>query len=263
MTVLGLDISNYTGPISKEQIACIKEHGIRHVVVRLSLEGGAKIALARQQIDTLVAAGLDVSGYVWCYLSSWNPEQTIKDTIALLEGRPMKWLWLDAEDADEAVAGAGSNQRWLLRAIAEIRAQGKQPGIYTAGWFWRPYMGNSDTFKDIPLWVATFDKEPDLGGWRPFGGWSPPAFGEQYEGSGQQAQCGLVGDLNIFDDRILTGMEGPVVPPVTEPDFKQALLEEMVGELASFADDRLRIAVREESIRNRAKALGLVLPERV
>jgi hypothetical protein len=174
----------------------------------------------------LHAAGIETGGYLWCY-GAWSPEATVQDSLALLDGRPCRWLWLDVEDESDPVS-----REWLERAIAEIRRQGRTPGIYTGRWYWLPRYG--DWNPGAALWTAEYDQNPAIGTWTPYSGWKYLA-GKQYSGSGQQTTFPFSCDLNVFVDAVLTPVAPPPMPE-PEPDgvtldgVKLGLIRKVVDE---------------------------------
>jgi GH25 family lysozyme M1 (1,4-beta-N-acetylmuramidase) len=216
----GIDISNFTAPLTEAQLDCMRAAGIQYVVVRAGLESQHHMGVCQQQLDQLHAAGFEVAVYIWSYPDNWSPEQTIRDTIAVLGDRVsfVGFYWIDVEQLPEMVSVA-AYEDWIARALAEIAAQGKRGGLYTGRWYWADptHLNNSTRFADVPLWLATFDQNGDFrGGGLPFGGWTS-MIGEQYAGNGQQAMCGVNGDLNVFDDAVLPPPPPPTDPPVDLP----------------------------------------------
>lgn len=175
----GIDISNWQGEITPQTAACFAQN-CPIVVVRASLESPRHVALAKQQIEACQAAGLQVHGYIWMY-PSWNPTQTVNDTMGEYGRYDLPWVWIDAEETAD-VADPKHNADWLNRAIARLLEHGRRAGIYTGAWWWNDprYMGGSTAFKEVPLWYAEYDSNPDLYTWTPFGGWLNPA-GKQWD----------------------------------------------------------------------------------
>jgi GH25 family lysozyme M1 (1,4-beta-N-acetylmuramidase) len=240
MSIASIDISNWTGFLTDQHIRCLKQHGIRYAVVRASLEPGMqRHEITRQQLDVLTAAGIETGVYLWCY-GGWSPEQTVIDTVALLDGRPARWFWLDVEDEGDPV-----DAPWIAAAVGEIQRQGREPGIYTGAWYWqdRRYLNGETGFAHLPLWSAVYDSVPDLTVWKPYGGWQR-LTGKQYAGSGMQALCGLSCDLNVFDERVLTPAPAPEPPkpgpkpkPKPETDGEPTLDQVKLGLVRKVIDE--------------------------
>lgn len=229
MSVFAVDLSNWSGELSPVHIACLQQNSVRYAVVRASLEPGRnRQQIARQQLDALIAAGIEVGVYLWCY-GSWQAEQTVIDTVALLDGRPCRWFFLDVEDEGDPVDAA-----WLRRAVNEIVRQGRQPAVYSGAWYWNDprYLNGSTALSDVPLWTADYDGVPDLAQVHLYGGWPASlVYGKQYAGSGQQSFCDLFVDLNVFDERVLTPAPKPAptpAPAVTIEQVQLGLIDKIV-----------------------------------
>lgn len=158
-----IDISNYTGELTVEQVADCKAQGVALVIVRLSLETDAhQLAVAVQQIRTLQAAQMPWQGYVWCY---WRQDpgtlfQDLKSSYGdLWDGYYGRTLWLD----DEEKAGLGiTNYAWLRSAAWCAELQGFVAGIYTRRSLWdggsrKLPPGHGLHFAEWRLWLADWD----------------------------------------------------------------------------------------------------------
>lgn len=215
MTVASIDISNWTGRLSPQTAQCIADAGVRHCIVRASLETAEKGAIGVQQIQALHAVGIQCDVYLWCYFD-WSPEGTVDGTVELLRdlNAIVRWFWLDVEQESDRV-GRLPWEGWIERALVRCHDWGKLAGIYTGAWYWNDpaYLNGSTTFSamGVPLWAAYYDKVPDINVWTPFGGWTF-LHGKQYEGSGTARLCGIQPDLNTMSDLILPPVEPP--PPV-------------------------------------------------
>ena len=86
----------------------------------------------------------------------------------------------------------------IATALAEVERMAQRPIIYTAHWWWVGHFGNPDNFKDVPLWNAYYDQDPDFDFARlPYGGWTiDDVVGEQYTGTTTFA--GVEMDRNSF-----------------------------------------------------------------
>lgn len=168
MPGLGVDISNYTGSITGEQVACLRERDIVFVVIGLQ-----DWEVAMSQEKTAKRGGLQTQRY------ATRPQQIV--------GRDFIWL-----DVEEGCITSSSE----LRLAAELcESQGVPWGIYASASSWARYMGDNIDFKSQPLWWAHYDGIPDLvAGWEPFGGWEKPTV-KQYRGT--TVVCGVSVDLNV------------------------------------------------------------------
>ena len=184
---LAVDVSHWSGEITEQQMACLRERGVRRVIA-----GTQRRAIARQQLEAAVAAGLEVEAYVYLYLRA-NVARRVQAALETVEGLPVRRLWLDAEDTT-----SGLTPEQMVERLRQARAAcGEFPaGIYTGGWWWRPYTADSRAFADLPLWHARYDDRPTLDGFRPFGGWERPAM-KQY--AHNVDRCGVTVDLNWYE----------------------------------------------------------------
>ena len=73
--------------------------------------------------------------------------------------------------------------------------------LYSASWFWGPYMGSTTVFSDRPGWGALYDGRADPGVWTPFAGLRSLAI-KQYAGTSTLAGVGNL-DLNVLADDYL------------------------------------------------------------
>ena len=185
---MAIDISHWTGEVTTQQMQCLARRGVRRVIV-----GAQRRAVARQQLATAVAAGLEVEAYVYLYLRS-DVAQRVRAALETVDGFRVRRLWLDAEDTTSGLSAAEVVER-LQRARD---ACGDFPaGIYTGAWWWRPRTGDSSAFSDPPLWVAQYDGRRSLDGVPGFGGWRRPRM-KQYAANAQL--CGVHLDLNWYAD---------------------------------------------------------------
>ena len=185
---MAIDISHWTGEVTTQQMQCLARRGVRRVSV-----GAQRRAVARQQLATAVAAGLEVEAYVYLYLRS-DVAQRVRAALETVDGFRVRRLWLDAEDTTSGLSAAEVVER-LQRAR---NACGDFPaGIYTGAWWWRPRTGDSSAFSDPPLWVAQYDGRRSLDGVPGFGGWRRPRM-KQYAANAQL--CGVHLDLNWYAD---------------------------------------------------------------
>jgi hypothetical protein len=149
--------------------------------------GRTRNSLAAQQLQDARAAGLLTAGY--CFLNFDRPQNgacQVQEALAAFgpEAAFLGFLAIDVEDAflpaglqppQDPVAQRAAVQR-IAEAVAEVRAVGLKPAIYTTGRYWNPITGDSTAFKDIPLWRTQDDGIPDpaIPG-APFGGWGTRA----------------------------------------------------------------------------------------
>ena len=89
--VLAVDISNWSGTITENEVACWWESGIRHVIAGTQIP-----SIALQQFQTAVNGGMAVDAYVMLYWD-YDIADQVQDALATIEGFSVGRLWLDAE----------------------------------------------------------------------------------------------------------------------------------------------------------------------
>ena len=224
--VHGIDVSSYQ---PRDLSGIIGEHQPAHVVVRMYLpEERPPEEHSRSQVKSARANGCSVGAYVWAY-RSLDPYPTIRNAVGLARRCDLEppVLWIDCESYREGgvLKDAGPDAAWLHAAIDECRTLGVTPGIYTGGWWWREYMGNTTEFADLPLWTAHYDEIADLGKVALFGGWTR-ACGKQYS---EKLPDGRGLDRNVFLEEVC--MRPDAEPPTIEalevaiPDLRRHLDE--------------------------------------
>lgn len=193
---LGVDFSQFGGPLAQQTIACWKQNGVEFAIVQYS-------AVMTQHLEALAKAAMPAEAYVYLYwgVSPWN--QTPQDrTVAALNmaGGNIKRLWLDAEDSTHPY-----REDQLLECVRICEQAGMPTGIYTGRWWWQPNTGDSQAFKNLPLWHAEYtapdgeagprpDLAPALSSFKPYGGWTKPTIW-QFQNTHQF--CGHSVDLNV------------------------------------------------------------------
>lgn len=184
---LALDISQFSGEVSTEQFALAKSKGVRKVVVALN-----NLPLAVRQANNAKAAGLEVEAYIYYYFAQDVITRT-NAALGAIKDLNIQRIWIDCEDTKHTLSPAA-----LTSKIAAIRdrvlALGYSPGIYSANWWWSTNMAGVTTFKDLPLWDAYWDDNPDIDTPR-YGGWAAAEM-SQYQADTMFA--GIWCDLNSY-----------------------------------------------------------------
>lgn len=187
-----VDMSHWGGPLTAEEAACMKESGIRKIIVGSGHPGpGNSGEWARQQAASALAHGLEVDAYVYLYLAS-APAAKILAAFGALRGLPIGRWWLNVEDVVSTWFTPAERERIVFGCLDVVEDSGKRAGIATARWWWVPNMGDSVRFDHLPLWNAWYDGDPDTDG-LPYGGWTDSLI-EQYQGT--TTVCGQSVDLN-------------------------------------------------------------------
>lgn len=215
-----VDCSNYTGALRAEVLAAWKAAGVGLVIAQaIEPPPAYPKGVTRQQIAACAAAGLATDAYVWCWTYS-DVEADIAAKLGLLEGLPIRRVWVDAEDT--AAATPAAHIQAVERALAVVDAWGAErglpkAGVYTAWWWWRDHLRCPSAGRhavapwwDRALWDAEYDGVADNAvGWHPFGGWSERRV-KQYAGTSTLAGQGGI-DLNVLSaaeaDEVLAWMQ--------------------------------------------------------
>jgi len=221
---LAVDISNYTGQITADQVSAWRDAGVGLVIVQaVDPPAGYPAGCTKQQIQTLNQAGMPVDAYVFFWFDS-DPGH-IDNALALLEGLTIHRVWLDLED----VAAKGYDQATTVAKVTDALQRCDNwsqahnlplpTGIYTGSWYWTnsAYMGNTQAFNSRDLWSASYDFIADASqGFVAYGGWTQCTI-KQHIGS--SAFCGVSGldqDCLSNDYATLLGAAAPTVA-VAEP----------------------------------------------
>lgn len=189
-----VDMSRWGGELTAEEAAAMKAEGIATVIVA-SGPGGYGL-MARQQAEAALGAGLRLEAYTFLEFES-DPEWWVGEALARLESLPVARWWLDVEDTEHG-RDWSPDQRiaYVQRALDAFAAAGVFAHVYSGGWFWRPYMGDTDVFarQGRKLWNSWYDGDPDVDG-LPYGGWTAAVVAiEQFEGT--SLVCGQSVDKN-------------------------------------------------------------------
>lgn len=191
-----VDMSRWGGELTADEAEAMRAEGIATVIVA-SGPGGYGL-MARQQADAALAAGLRLEAYTFLEFAS-DPEGWVREALARLHGLPVARWWLDVEDTEHGRDWTPEQRiAYVQRALDAFAAAGVFAHIYSSGWFWRPYMGDTDVFarQGRKLWNSWFDGDPDIDG-LPYGGWTAADVAiEQFEGT--SAVCGQSVDKNLL-----------------------------------------------------------------
>lgn len=251
MTVKACDVSNYTSDLTPEALEAWKADGLELVIVQaVSPPPGYPAGKTRQQIQQCLAAGLTVDAYIWIWFDLDIAD--IERKLALLDGLPIRQLWLDVEDQAaikyDQVACEIKVRQALERCDEFAAASGRPTGVYSGAWYWADprYMNNTAVFSDRLLWDALYDGIPDASVFSAYGGWQECAI-KQYAGT--SVFHGVSGvDLNVLSDseaaRLSSGNGGDV------PDCSE-LQQKVDGFTVTIADmgDRIGDAILAETNR--------------
>lgn len=208
MTVV--DLSQYDLPVDP---ACLKAAGVTGVILGVFHPSGPEpmAALGQACLDV----GLPILGWYGLpyFGSPFGENRDITWAIANAQATGVKRVWIDCEiDAapfgftDDLGATPGGRVSTIRILTQRIRAAGLEPGIYSAPWWWRPNTGDTQEFRDLPLWFANYPADghamPELPD--PFGGWTKPAI-HQYTSSFNV--CGRDRDANYVFEEDMSELE--------------------------------------------------------
>lgn len=189
-----VDIANYTSIPTPAQLACLRAAGYTRVIVGCSYG-----VIATMQLAAAAGAGLEVEAYAFVdFTARW--EGPLQRALLAISSQPVRRLWLDCEAETH-----GLTRQQVVGRIAEAEQYVRRHrpdliiGIYTAGWWWMPQTGDSQSFKHLPLWTAAYVQDagrvPDPKAVRLYGGWNAAAL---WQYAGTIDTCGLNTDRNLI-----------------------------------------------------------------
>lgn len=235
----GLDLANYQWPLTPDLCASWYAQGVRYVIV-----GCQRPDISRQQIPMLRAAGIEVIGtYAYLYWG-YDVGSEVQNAIDIalefdIHGPP--WapadVWLDCENGGE-LPGVGVDTRHpqLEACVAQVRAAGLRPGIYTGAPFWEDAMGNSPEFAALPLWHAAYWYDLHFVTKVAYGGWTRPcihqvtASGNLMNGpGGSLVAVPPLSGMNVDYDQFFEEEE-----TMTDEEIKQLVTDTIAAEFRDF-----------------------------
>lgn len=211
-----IDVSNFDVPFTTDTVGCFIAAGKESLII-----GCQRPVIATQQIDTARAVGLPIIG-VYAYLYwGYDVGSEVQNAIDVAKAKGQSRVWLDCENGGE-LPGVGVDTRHpqLAQAVAQVRAAGLEPGIYTGKYFWQDSMGNSTEFASLPLWHASYWNDRHLEETVNYGGWTKVAI-HQYASTPE-----LCGRNRDYDYVWETDM--------TEEEIKQLVTDTIAAEFRDF-----------------------------
>lgn len=184
--ILGMDVSNYSGTPTRENVAAlVNSQNIGRVIIACQFP-----ATFQSWYTVCQELGLGIEAYIYLYNTTPYAAQVI-DAENAIAGSGIDRLWLDIEDDTSPVDLASE-----LAAIAQAGVQ-TPLGIYTSAGYWTAH-GNPQAGSHYPLWNASWNDGAsfDLNLVAPYGGWLR-ARCKQYA-AGYQSY-GLSVDLDVWD----------------------------------------------------------------
>ncbi len=112
-------------------------------------------------------------------------------------------VWIDVETNPSSGCSwtghdATSNCQFVTDLANEIKAKGKNVGIYASKYMWQSIFGSMTACKGVgvhPLWYAHYDDKASFSDFTEFGGWTKPHM-KQYVGD--TTLCGAGVDKNFL-----------------------------------------------------------------
>lgn len=258
MTTLAFDASNYTSDFSEAAVEAMKNEWFDLAIIQaIDPPPGYPPGKTAGQVAFCAANGLTVDAYLWLWMDLDVSDITRK--LALLEGLPIRQLWLDVEDTAAIKYDQATCEQKVAEALAacDLWAEANglalpRAGVYSGRWYWADprYMGDTVTFSDRKLWDSDYDGVPDAGfGFAPYGGWTKRAI-KQYRGT--TVLHGVSGvDLNVLSDEEAMSLYAEPEPESSEPtaaEFRQALSylrHDVMDPLRSYKYPRIKTTVAE------------------
>ncbi len=247
-----LDVSKYTIPVDVGVVQSWQAAGIRLLIIQshpadYGQERSLEIMRAAQ------AAGMPFDAYVYQYLAyeDWLPGALATLDLAAAEGLLPRKVWLDVEDVDSGKGWTPEQreqavQRDLDLCDAWLAAHGRpRASIYSAKWYWDPYLGGSSAFGDRQLWNANYDNVADTTVFTPYGGWVAQDVAiKQYAGSQPDGT-----DLDVLSAEEEAELTSGGNPDVTDDERTQmqTKIDSLVNSLGYLAGDVLRPLTRKSA----------------
>lgn len=241
-----VDISNYTDPLTPGALAAWQANDYGLVIVQaVAPPLGYPAGQTRTQVQACLNAGLTVDAYIWLWFDL--DIEDIHHKLALLDGQPIRRLWLDVEDQaaskyDTPTCNAKVQAALDLCGTYPVTG-GKPTGIYTGRWFWvNPnFMANTTVFSDRDLWDSDYNGIETTDGFVPYGGWQARAI-KQYAGTSTLAGIGGV-DLNVLSTQEAADLAQPTVDDAAWQARKDEIVG-LAGELQTVAEQIKTAALR-------------------
>jgi GH25 family lysozyme M1 (1,4-beta-N-acetylmuramidase) len=212
MPELAIDVSHWSGEISKAKFSAAKAGGVSRVVVSLN-----NLDLARRQLEAAASAGLEVQAYIYLYFAQ-DVAARVRSCLGVIGGLGVEHVWLDCEDEKHTLTPHQLNAR-IEDAILAVGPP-YTAGIYTAAWWWKKHMGILAGQTRLPLWDAFWDGEADLDAPR-YGGWTRAAM-SQYRADTTFA--GIWCDLNAYEKPVAAAQPVSGLSPSVELTEAYALV---------------------------------------
>lgn len=184
-----IDFSSYTTVPDAPQFACLKQQGVRRVII-----GTSGNRLFPAQAQACLDAGLEVQVYVFLDARLPGDYQVARALDKMRPFPSVRMLWLDIE-ADPNRPQATPAMWCQCLQEARRAAAGWPVGIYTSRSMWALTGGSTD-YADLPLWDAAYNGAGTA--FLAYGGWTSRVM-HQYSPAGL---CGGNFDLNTIEQEL-------------------------------------------------------------
>lgn len=196
---LVIDISNYDMPFDENTANAFVVNGVDFIII-----GGQRPGIAASQASACERAGLPILGfYAFLYFGIDTLGQT-QAAIELAQQFDAGWVLLDCESIDSYDNAKTPEDRILelWQCVIAVTNAGLRPAIYTGGWWWPGYMGNTDQFKHLPLWHSAYPNDGGAVRKVGYGGWIDVAL---HQFTSERVLAGRVRDHNYLLDKQFIG----------------------------------------------------------
>lgn len=215
-----LDVSVYSREIPVEKWRAVKAEGYDLAIVGL-FHGRTVNRYAAQQTEAAWEAGMLNAYYV--LLAPWtglSGKEQVRKGIEVSAGVPADTFFAIDCEVD------GITEAMIREALEEAdRFGAPHICIYTGRWWWVDHFGDSQAFKDIPLWAAQYKPLPDratnlLDEVKLYGGWTRDKLvGWQYTNTTQFHGINCCKDF--FDDAWIADLKEEPMAEFTEKQEKR------------------------------------------
>jgi len=243
MTVTGIDISHWQGAIDWAQVNANPDIGF---VIMKATEGRAFVDDQFER-NWKNCTKPKAAYHFWRYADDPNAQAVHFDAVVrAIAGNVKVRPVFDYEDKNAPKLGNIYSNIKEFHDRAQSLFDGRTPLVYTAGWWWDPWIGK-DLFGSNPLWVAHYTTAPGptlpkTGGWTEWRIW-------QYTSSGRAAGIDGNVDTNRFNgtqadaNAFFYFADAPVPPPPPPPagDWDEARVKAL-EDRASAVEAKLAAA---------------------
>lgn len=179
----------------------MKSAGYEFAIIRGFCSYGAPDHNAVQGLKNAKAAGLSTDIYMFPCRGK-NAKAQVDEMFAAIDHTLYGTVWIDVETNPSSGCSwsghdATSNCQFVVDLVNEIKAKGKNPGIYGSKYMWQSIFGSATACHNVggqPLWYAHYDGKASFADFGAFGGWTKPHM-KQYQGD--TTLCGAGVDKNF------------------------------------------------------------------